>query len=74
MIRYAHSLSPEHLTPLNRNKFEQIIRLHKGRLYRTAGLLFGFFSDPDTARAAAAEIAASGVSVVVYGCQIMITL
>jgi hypothetical protein len=62
------------LTLFDRNKFEQIIRLHKGRLYRTAGLLFGFFSDPETARSVATEIAASGVSVVVYGCQIMITL
>jgi len=53
---------------------EQIVRLHHGHSYRTAGILFGFFPDVQTARAAAAVIAATGASVMISGTQIMIVI
>lgn len=55
-----------------RSNLERIVRLHHGHCYRTAGMLFGFFPDAETARVAASAIASTGVSVMVCGSQVMI--
>ncbi|HUL11000.1 MAG TPA: hypothetical protein VLU73_02370 [Methylococcaceae bacterium] len=55
-----------------KNNLERLIKLHHGHSYRTAGILFGFFPDIHAAQAAAAAIASTGVSVMVFGSQIMI--
>jgi hypothetical protein len=59
---------------VDRNQFERIIRSCHGHTYRTAGMLFGFFEDPKAAKAAASLIAATGVSVMTCGSQIMIVV
>ena len=59
---------------ISRNQFEKIIRAHHGHSYRTADMLFGFFPDSRTAKAAAAVIASTGVSVMVCGSQIMLVV
>lgn len=59
---------------VSKNKLDKIIRIYKGHSYRTAGMLFGFFPDALAAKAAASVIASAGVSVVVCGSQIIITI
>jgi hypothetical protein len=56
------------------NQFEKIIRAHHGHSYRTADMLFGFFPDSRSAKAAASTIASTGVSVMVCGSQIMLVV
>jgi hypothetical protein len=56
------------------NVLRGMVNTYHGYCYATAGMLFGFFEDPDDAKQVAVLITGIGGHVAVIGCQIVVTL
>jgi len=62
------------MSPLTEELVKNAVHAYHGYWYSTAGVMFGFFEDPEDAKYIARLINDIGIHAAVIGCQLIITL